>query len=619
MRIFFTILLTLTFFPATLQAGTSSYSTETDSSHAGTSTFTTEADPSIAGTLSYTREADSILAGTPSYTREADSILSPRPETAVTVLSSFPTELTVDGLISLSRGNFAIQMGAFSRRVNAVALQQRLVEMVGVPVEVIEEGKMFKVFINGALRGSAPCLYIPVSFPEPLRVAKLSTAGIVPQDSPEGGEQTSTSGENNGADTETDVLPAEPAVAGTEGMSEYGSEVPVTALQEDSDSSIVTVDNKPVRRNLTNLFLIRGNSPWLNRYNYFGKSVALVNALIFTIILSFITMLILLVFILANRNRMEKEAGLRQYLLEQYQSLIIDYLFGNTGSDAFRKIASDDYRRQVLVEQMIDVSVNLKGDSEAKLMKLYRELNLDADSLARARSNKWHKKIKGFRELAFMGIRDGNAEMFTALNSRNEILRMEAQIALVRLSDENHFDFLSQMKRPFSLWEQITLHDLIIQHEIPVPDFQKWLSSSNPTVVMFALRMIREFKQKEAEPEIRKALLHRDQRVSQLAVEVAGDLDMRSTLETMKRMYKFQEYNICLEIVKSMGKMPEQSMLGFLKLVLDKEDDVQLQIEAVKAIENMGEVGVQALVKIMKSEYKNYNIIVRHVLDRRIY
>jgi hypothetical protein len=196
---------------------------------------------------------------------------------------------------------------------------------------------------------------------------------------------------------------------------------------------------------------------------------------------------------------------------------------------------------------------------------------------------------------------------------------MEAQIALVRLSDNDHFEFLSHLRRPFSLWEQITLHDLIIQHELPVPDFRRWLSSENRTVVMVALRMIREFKQKEAEPEMKKVMLHRDLRVSKLAVEVAGDMDMRSTLETMKRMYKFQEYNNCLEIVKSMGKMPETGMLGFLKLVLDKEDDVQLQIEAVKAIENMGEGGVQALVKVMKSEYKNYNIIVRHVLDRRIY
>ena len=76
-----------------------------------------------------------------------------------------------------------------------------------------------------------------------------------------------------------------------------------------------------------------------------------------------------------------------------------------------------------------------------------------------------------------MNIKDANDSILKALNSSNEILRMEAQIALVRLSDNGHFDFLSQLKRPFSLWEQITLHDLIIQHNIPVPSFKKWLIS----------------------------------------------------------------------------------------------------------------------------------------------
>jgi hypothetical protein len=84
-------------------------------------------------------------------------------------------------------------------------------------------------------------------------------------------------------------------------------------------------------------------------------------------------------------------------------------------------------------------------------------------------------------------------------------------------------------------------------------------------------------------------------------------------------MYKYQEYKICLEIIKSMGKMPDVSMMGFLKLVIDKEDDVQLQIEATKAIRNNGEEGVKALVKITESEYKNYSIIIKHVLDKRIF
>jgi hypothetical protein len=65
--------------------------------------------------------------------------------------------------------------------------------------------------------------------------------------------------------------------------------------------------------------------------------------------------------------------------------------------------------------------------------------------------------------------------------------------------------------------------------------------------------------------------------------------------------------------------MPDDSMIGFLKLVLDKEDDVQLQIEATKAINNNGEDGAKALVKIMESEYKNYSIIIKHVLDKRIF
>ncbi|MDX9772647.1 MAG: SPOR domain-containing protein [Bacteroidales bacterium] len=537
----------------------------------------------------------------PVETSRADSSYIPEAVTNMPILSSFPSELTVEGLLSLTRGNYVIQMGAFNRRANAETFCTRIEKMLGVAVEVTADDNLFKVLINSSLAGTAPCLYIPVSFPEPAGRAVTRHRETETVDNMPAGDSSKTIMDTLTVSRETEPLPEE-----TE-----ADETMVTVEE--------TVDAVPLKRNIHNMFFLKGDNLWLTRYNYFGKSVALVNALIFTIIGSFATMIILLVVILLNRNRMEKEAKLRQYLLERYQALVIDYLFGSTGPDEFVKIASDNYRRQVLIDQMIDVSVNLKGDSGEKLIKLYRDLDLDSDSLARARSRRWHRKIKGFRELAFMGIRDGNEEMYKSLNSRNEILRMEAQIALVRLSERDHFEFLSHLTRPFSLWEQITLHDLIIQHEIPVPEFQRWLNSPNPTVVMFALRMIREFKQMNAEPEIRKSLLHRDPRVSMLAVEVAGDMGMRSSLDTMKRMYKFQEYNTCLEIVKSMGKMPEQAMLGFLKLVLDKEDDVQLQIEAVKAIENMGEVGVQALVKVMKSEYKNYNIIVRHVLDRRIY
>ena len=360
------------------------------------------------------------------------------------------------------------------------------------------------------------------------------------------------------------------------------------------------------------------DNPWLWEVNYFGKSFLLVNALIVVIIASIAVMLVLLVLILLNRTRLEREAKLKQFLLEKYQTLILDYLFGGSGTEGFYKIASDNYRRQVLIDQIIDISINLKGEAGEKLQNLFLELGLDKDSLKKARSKKWHIKIKGFKELAFMNLKDGNEEILKALQSKNDILRMEAQIALVRLSEENPFEWLYFQIHPFSLWEQITLHSMLIQHDIAVPKFAQWLDSPNYTVVMFALRMIREYSQKNDEDSIFEVLHHEMDEIRQLAVEVCGDLGLSNSLRILKSRYKNETNPIKLEIIKTMGKLPQRNMLGFLKLVLDKEDDVQLQIEATKAIENLGEVGVTALNKLMDSEYKNYQIIIRHVLDKRI-
>jgi hypothetical protein len=487
----------------------------------------------------------------------------------------------VTGFITSLANDFPVQLGAFRLKINAEAFLNEVLEHIDRNAVMIKDDGLYKVRISGS----------PVPERSGREIADRQAGIIGPE-------------------------PGEALISQDSAKSDFLNQDTTEVKNVMADTAVYQSVNQEANGDV---LIVGGDSPWLKRINYFGKSIRFVNALIVTIMVSISSMLILLLVILLNRRRMEREAKLQQFLMEKYQGLIVDYLFGTASADDFRPIASDNYRRQVLIDQMIDVSINLKGEEASKLTGLYKHLGLDRDSVRRANDPRWHKKIKGFRELAFMNIREANDTIYKALNSSNEILRMEAQIALVRLSDKESFEFLSHLERPFSLWEQITLHELIIHHDIPIPSFKKWLSSPNHTVVMFALRMIREFRQTDAEDEVKNALLHKELVVRQLAVQVAGDLEMRSALNVMKQMYKNQEYSICLEIIRSMGKMPDLSMLGFLKLVLDKEDDVQLQIEATKAIENNGEEGVKTLVKLMKSEYKNYNIIVRHVLDRRIF
>ena len=206
--------------------------------------------------------------------------------------------------------------------------------------------------------------------------------------------------------------------------------------------------------------------------NRFDKSPLLVTILYIIILYSIVTMITLLIIILLNRRRIQREQELKGYLLEKYQELLMDYLFyEEKQEEAYQElnwIANNRVNRQILIDQMIDLSVNLKGEIREVIQALYLRLGLKNDSLEKAYSRKWHKNVKGFRELAFMNIKDANKRIIKSLNSNNTILRMEAQTAMVRLSDDNPYEFLDLLKKPLSLWEQVTLHEMQIQHNLKI-------------------------------------------------------------------------------------------------------------------------------------------------------
>lgn len=357
-------------------------------------------------------------------------------------------------------------------------------------------------------------------------------------------------------------------------------------------------------------------------YFNFEKPDLLIRSLTFLVLYFMASMLIILLFILIHRNRMTAEEKRKQTLREKYQALLVDYLFATDNASnvpkEIRKIASSSYSRRILIDQMIDLSINLSGDTKDKLRDLFFALKLEQDSIRKVYNRKWHVKVKGFRELAFMDIVEANDQIVRCLRSKNDIIRMEAQLAMVRLSHGDAFGFLDHLEKPFTLWEQLTVYETIMYHNLPVPNFDRWLFSKNKTVVMFALRMIDIFKQRETYPNLFWMLVNEDPEIRNLTIRTIGNLKIKEAAPHLKRLYKNETYQNCLAIIQAISKIPNEKTLNFLKLVIDKEEDVQLQIEAAMAIHKLGEVGKAELQKMMDSDYKNYQIIIKHVLDKRI-
>jgi hypothetical protein len=377
-----------------------------------------------------------------------------------------------------------------------------------------------------------------------------------------------------------------------------------------------------IKYRLTEIDQYKGKLSRVVFFFNFDKPDLLIKSLTFFIGYFICSMLIILVVILGNRRKMEQLEKRKQSLRELYQELLIDYLFSELNEDPiiirFKKAIASNFNRKILIDQMIDLSINLTGDVKEKLRGLYLILSLDKDSITKAYSHRWHIKVKGFHELAFMDITDANEEIIRCLLSNNDIVRMEAQLALVRLNHEDSFGFLDHLEKPFTLWEQLIIYETIMFHNLPVPQFDRWLFSKNKSVVLFSIRMIDFFKQKETYPNLFWMLVNEDPEVRYHTIRVIGNLRIKDALPHLKRLYKTENYDNCLAIIQAIAKMPDESILNFLKLVLDKESDVQLQIEAAIAINNTGEIGKLTLEKLLLSDYKNYQIIIKHVLDKRI-
>lgn len=80
-------------------------------------------------------------------------------------------------------------------------------------------------------------------------------------------------------------------------------------------------------------------------------------------------------------------------------------------------------------------------------------------------------------------------EMERCLNSSNEILRMEAELAWIRLDIDDPFSFLDKLGQDFTPWEQLHVFEMIKRNKVTLPDFSRWLNSPNETVVLFCRRM----------------------------------------------------------------------------------------------------------------------------------
>ncbi|MDB4289675.1 hypothetical protein N9887_01185 [Flavobacteriaceae bacterium] len=279
----------------------------------------------------------------------------------------------------------------------------------------------------------------------------------------------------------------------------------------------------------------------------------------------------------------------------------------------FKPYTKNKFDKSILLKTIFKIHNDMTGDIAEKLKMLYIELELVDESIKKIKSSKWHIQIIGMRELSDMRIKDVADDIGLLSLNKNEILRREAQLALVKINGFQALDFLNNLTYTLSEWQQLLLLETIQYfNENNLPPLEPLLKSENDSVVLFVLKICTIFNLIRLKDNLIQLLNHENEQLRIEAIEVIGELQITDSLAILKIKYAESTKPVQLKIIELFGKIADKTSIPYLakKLQLyDYETNLQV-LRAINSIE-----GKQKLEELKSSLTSKQQNLLLHVIE----
>ncbi|HLP03907.1 MAG TPA: hypothetical protein VK152_00625, partial [Paludibacter sp.] len=171
------------------------------------------------------------------------------------------------------------------------------------------------------------------------------------------------------------------------------------------------------------------------------------------------------------------------------------------------------FLRQLMMDEMLLIKKNISGTGLTTLYELYKGMRLYDDSFRKINSRYYHYIVLGLRELSEMNYADCQPVITSLVNHKNRDVRIEAQLAMVRLWGSEGLKFLSTIEYDISEWQQMTMLQLLHTETQRPAGIQEWLSSPHESVIVFALRLLEKYNCFDLIDDLYGLFNHRSEKV----------------------------------------------------------------------------------------------------------
>jgi hypothetical protein len=241
--------------------------------------------------------------------------------------------------------------------------------------------------------------------------------------------------------------------------------------------------------------------------------------------------------------------------------------------------------RKLFKAAILSAKKNISGISSEGLRQMYLNLDLVKYALQMVNDRRWYIKAEGIQELATMEMREHIDKILSYADDHNDIVRIEAQTAIVQLQGYKGLLFLDIVTYPITDWQQIKLlKELSYLPEINnFSGIENWFSSANYSVTVFAMRIARNYHLFHLHDHILACLYHENPIVRIEAIHTLREVYTEDTADVLKSIFTQETLKHQIAIIKTLQTIGTDDDIDFLHHHLNCENH-ELKLSLLRTI-----------------------------------
>ena len=319
------------------------------------------------------------------------------------------------------------------------------------------------------------------------------------------------------------------------------------------------------------------------------------------------------------RHRLRKEGVSRRKYINKCEKQIVNYLYAREEGVAIsrtqRKIITKlrrglytNFKRKLVVQILIKLLGEISGKMTDSIRQLYIELGLLKQAKSKLKHRTWHIVVIGIRDLRLLKIVEVHEEIAKHINHPKLEVRRQVHLYFLSVFGYKGLDFLSELKSDISIWDQIGFLEILGKiDDQEMPSLTKWLNSTNDSVVLFTIQLVRFYNRIENKECLLQLINHKNPKIRFEVIKVLNYFHINEAKEPLLKMYKKLTEKEQLAIFKMLENMAIQEDEPFIIKHLN-DTIFEIKVLAIKILKKINTVKFQEF-KIRNEDISSKEII----------